>query len=88
MEIDSQLIPDDPHLAMRQADLLKRITDQHTPPVLDYKHPDNAVDSLRKQYRKNRVAMQLEGLPVTDETTTYDYWSFYEALQEKYKPVR
>ncbi|GAB3278281.1 hypothetical protein GCM10027347_52570 [Larkinella harenae] len=88
IRIDLIVDPENPLLELRQQNFTQELAESAQPPVLEHKHPGNALDAMRSGYRKNRVAMELEGLTVNDTTSTYDYWSYYDALEQKCKNNR
>jgi hypothetical protein len=76
---------DEPYLAIRQANLLEALGERSKPPVFESDRKDNVLSQMRNHYASNLTAIQLEGLPATESTSSYQFWTWYNALEKKYK---
>lgn len=83
LDIDSLLEPDDPGLEQRRADLADDIRQRLQPPVLVGK--DNQLDRIRSSYVDNKIALQLENLPVDDATTSFAFWQYVTTMKARYE---
>jgi len=83
LELEELVNPDDRTLVRRKQALLDEIRQRNRPPKLT--GPRNDLDSMRLSFRDNLIAMQLEGLPVSSLTPSYDYWGYMDALKRKYE---
>lgn len=83
LQIDEQLDPDDETLDPRRKSLHADLLDNLKPPTMA--GPNNQPDQIRSVYRSNLISLQLEGLPVTDDTPSYLFWEYITTLEEKYR---
>lgn len=86
LEIDELLTPNDAGLSGRRASLTSAIQDTIKPPVL--LGNDSQPERIRKSYVSNKIALQLEGLPVDDQTPALNFWQYVSALEEKYRRTK
>ncbi|QMW06371.1 hypothetical protein [Spirosoma foliorum] len=83
IELDSLIDPDDPALAYQIDALNQEIQESIKPAQLT--GPNNQLEIIRESYVSNKIAMQMEGLPVDDKTSTIAFWQYVKALEAKYK---
>jgi hypothetical protein len=83
LEADELLDPDNPRLQSRRESLKYDIQQLSLPAVMV--GPGNALDSLRNSYIENRVSLELEGLNVSKNTSSVDYWQYIVVLSRRNK---
>ncbi|RYC70861.1 hypothetical protein [Spirosoma sordidisoli] len=83
LQIDEVIDPDNPALADQRKSLVYEIQQSLKPPRFVGKNND--WERIRSNYVGNKIALQLEHLPVTDQTPSLDFWQYVDALEKKYK---
>lgn len=83
IELDTTFFPDDPSLPGRIDSFNLEIQERLKPAKLTGK--GNQLDEIRSTYVANKIALQLEGLPVDDKTPSLQYWQYVTAMEAKYK---
>ncbi|MFD2936314.1 hypothetical protein [Spirosoma flavum] len=83
IELDTTFFPDDPSLQSRIESFNLEIQERLKPAKLTGK--GNQLEEIRSTYVANKIALQLEGLPVDDKTPSLQYWQYLTAIESKYK---
>ncbi len=84
LRIDETLDPDNPALIDQRASLMYEIQESIKPPVLV--GAESQLKAIRDNYVNNKIAMELEGLRIDDNTPSLNFWQYYKALDARYKP--
>jgi hypothetical protein len=83
LELDELIDPENPTLDDRRRSINREIQETIKPPILTGKK--NQLDQIRKNYVDNKIALQLEGLPVDDQTPALQFWEYLIALDARYR---
>lgn len=82
-ECDELLEPESEPVQQNRAVLNDELRERIRPPELSGKH--SQLSAIRRGYVESKIALQLEGLPVSDATPALDFWQYVEAIESKYK---
>ncbi len=83
LQIDELLDPDNPTLDDQRNTLAYEIQESIKPPVLS--GPASQLKAIREVYVSNKIALQMEHLPVDDNTPSFAFWQYLIAVDKKYK---
>lgn len=82
-EIDFVLTPDDPALIEQQKALIVELQERAKPSK--FVGPNNDLSQIRKGYVDTKIVLLMEHLPVTDQTSSLEFWQYVEAIEDKYR---
>jgi hypothetical protein len=83
LELETLIDPENPTLSEREKKLNQEYQETIKPPVLVGEK--SSLDMIRKNYVDNKIHLQMEGLPVNDETSAVDFWNYIVAVEAKIK---
>lgn len=83
LEIDELIDPDNPALEGQRNSIVYEIQQSIKPPMLTGE--TSQLKAIRQSYFKNKMALQMEHIPITDQTASMEFWQYLTALDEKYR---
>ncbi|WP_157618374.1 hypothetical protein [Spirosoma spitsbergense] len=83
LEATELLEPDDTTLDAKRMEVEEEFMQAIDPPIIG--GGNSVSDSIREAYQKNKFLLLTEGLPVNDNTPSFEFWSFIYNLQDKYR---